>query len=502
MPSCFFHFALQKLVPCHFYFTMGKSKNSKKLTPIAMPAPVVGSGYGSTVVAADIDLESHSLLPEDNTINETSTSRLMNSARSHKKGLGISLFVLGCVAVGSLAGNSSGHGVGHISMLGAGSNSTHVHKHHKGKEVIETAEPTPEPTPAATEAAKKHHHEKAEETAEPTPEATESAKKHHHEGIEETAEPTAAATEAAKKHHHEGTEETAEPTPAATEAAKKHHHEEAEETAEPTPEATEAAKKHHHEVTAEPTPAATEAAKKHHHEETAEPTPAATEAAKKHHHEETPEPTPQSTSSPTPLSTSSPTSAETEQPQLAPAASANIMTCLEMPDLCQGFLQPAASDYSNVQTAAALNCVESVGSNATASALCLEPAVRIEMAKLKKDAAASTTVFNLMQCAVCYSCIDPDAVDDDVISTFNCSNVKDSEYMDDSAGFDWEQYVDSADSSNSTDAGYDWTIWLDFDDGSDSNTTSPYPDWRSYIPSGMGDAQTGGFNWQQFVPGF
>ena len=65
----------------------------------------------------------------------------------------------------------------------------------------------------------------------------------------------------------------------------------------------------------------------------------------------------------------------------------NIMACLEMPSMCQGYMVPAVSDFSNKKTTEALGCIESEGSNATKSAGCLEPAVEDEVSSSRINTA-------------------------------------------------------------------------------------------------------------------
>eukprot|EP00519_Triparma_laevis_P000354 CAMPEP_0182518772 /NCGR_PEP_ID=MMETSP1321-20130603/44748_1 /TAXON_ID=91990 /ORGANISM="Bolidomonas sp., Strain RCC1657" /LENGTH=431 /DNA_ID=CAMNT_0024726713 /DNA_START=17 /DNA_END=1312 /DNA_ORIENTATION=- len=193
-----------------------------------------------------------------------------------------------------------------------------------------------------------------------------------------------------------------------------------------------------------------------------------------------------------------------------------IMSCLEMPSMCQGYMIPAVRDFSNPSTKEALRCIESEGSNMTESASCLEPAVNEELDAKEADPNAKTNVFDLMQCAVCMHCIDNTTVDPDIMSEFNCSNVHPSGNW----NGDWHQYVGpqangggdsgyggqpeqqqqpsgSGDSSSSSSSGgFDWSIYL-------PENNEPASDNKSDAgaDAGAGAGAGGGFDWTQFLPG-
>ena len=149
-----------------------------------------------------------------------------------------------------------------------------------------------------------------------------------------------------------------------------------------------------------------------------------------------------------------------------------VMSCLEMPSKCQGYLLPAIMDYENRHTMSAIMCLESEGSDTTKSVSCLKHAVKKELKAKKADADATTHVFDIMQCMTCMHCIDKKAVPQEFKSQFDCSNVKPSGNWDGN----WQQYAG----------------------GSGSSGSSAEFDWKQYIPEGTGDQ----YDWHQYIPGF
>jgi hypothetical protein len=189
-----------------------------------------------------------------------------------------------------------------------------------------------------------------------------------------------------------------------------------------------------------------------------------------------------------------------EQPEESPDSPQAIMSCLEMPSLCQGYMQPAVQDFSNENTKAAMGCIESEGSNFTKSAECLEPAVRAEMKALKKDPSATHNIFDLMQCAVCMKCIVPDTVSEDVGAAFNCSNVHPSGNWDG----DWQKFLGGGGDAGGSAGGFDYSQYMS-DGGAAGGAGGGAGgfDYSKYMTGGgaSGGGGAGGFDWQQYVNG-
>ncbi|GMI36798.1 hypothetical protein TeGR_g6142 [Tetraparma gracilis] len=543
--------------------------SKKKLKPIAVGTAHTGGNYGSTTPSSELDLELEgtTLLPSDDAdlYDQSSSSKLVNFGRLNKKSLLATMFVVLLVAIGGFATSSQQSSPGQLSMMGAAVEGEAVavdlegSKKGKGEGKVgkeEKGEDAGEEPAADVEPEHKHHGHAAAEpepaaeepepaAEEPEPAAEEPEHKHEKHDVAEEPAVEEPVVEEHKHHKHEPAAEEPAEEPAAEEPAEPAAEEPAEEPAAEEP-AEPAA-----EEPAEPAAEEPATAKHEHHKHDSDSSEPAAEG---------PPDDARVTSAPTPTPAAAPTSAPTAAATEQPEQPQDVMSCLEMPSLCQGYMVPAVRDYSNNVTKAALNCLESEGKNVTKSARCLEPAVRLEIDALAKDAEAKTNVFDLMQCAVCFNCIQADTVDEDVLATFNCSDVKPSgnwdgdwqkfvgggggggdagggdagagagfdysKYMkggapggDSGGGFDWEQYVTGGGDAGGSTGGYDWQQWLNGDGGGKKGKkggddaaydwtvwlnpegSSGAPDWRSFIPAEE-KGKDAGFDWQQFIPGF